>query len=381
MKNYAIKYYQDEHEFYTTVLTYEYLSKISETLKYQGRGKLGYQRELNSIHYNRIKKSILNRNSKYKDFSALVSPTSIILGINRVDFEKIDKEERDKDLFIFNFDDNIRCFHVIDGQHRIKGIGLAAEEDKELLKYQLNIIILVIEENKKRVEVNVFSDINSKAKPLQMELTILSKYEYELLERSDDIDIDEHIAINAAFKLNDKKGTVWENGIKIDPNNKNGVGIVSFRSFYDSIKMICQNYSEENNTFYQASFEDRISYIDDISEKVVNDILIPFWNIIEQKWQGCFQTNTYAFNLEKYNIRYRTEYYLQKTMGVKALHIILRDELNKYDYNIEKTFISIEDIIAKSNVSSIEWLVGKRFAGLSSESGFKKIAEIINNAE
>lgn len=377
MKNYAIRYYQDNHEFYTTVLTYEVLSNISKTLKYKGRGQLGYQRELNPIHYNRIKKSILNRNEQYKDFSALVSPTSIILGINRVDLEKMNKNKKDGNLFEFEFDESFKCFHVIDGQHRIKGISLASEEDKDLLKYELNVIILVIEKNKKRVEVNVFSDINSKAKPLKMELTILAKYEYELLEESEDIVVDEHIAINAAFKLNDRKNTVWENGIKIDPNNKKGPGIISFKAFYESIKIICQNYSDENESFYEDSFENKIEYIDEVSDYIVNDILIPFWNIIMKKWEKCFQNNVYAFNLEKYKIRYKTDYYLQKTMGVKSLHLILKEELNKANYDIEKALLNIKKIILNSSINSEDWLVGKRFAGLSSESGFKKIAQII----
>ncbi|PKM51466.1 MAG: hypothetical protein CVV02_05885 [Firmicutes bacterium HGW-Firmicutes-7] len=379
MKYYAIKYKQDKNDFFTTVLSFKTVNAISEALIYSKENKYGYQRELNEIHYKKIKNSIMRRNRT--DIGNLVSPTSIVLGINRSDLNKLKIIAIKDDVYELDINEDNKIFRIIDGQHRLKGFELAAIDDDTLLHYQLNVIILIVEEGKRRIEVKAFSDINTKAKPLKMDLTILATYNYDLLEESPDINIDEHIAIRVAYKLNEysKSENVWRNGIKLDVNSPKSPGIVGFKSFYESINTICLNTMRVNKNTLPDSFNDKIMYIDDISDVVTYDIIVPFWELVREKWIECFKKEVYFYNYEDYITFFDETYYIQKTMGVKSLHIMLKDCLENNHYDIDASLDKIRHILKNSTTNAEDWIIGGKFMGLSSESGFKKIAELISS--
>lgn len=383
MINYALRYFQDEHEFYSTVLSLKQVIHSAKPQIYKKNGELGYQRTLNELHYIKIKNSIIKR--KADDISTLVSPTSIVIGIDRKRIGELNLLEIENDLFKLDFDESKELFRVIDGQHRLEGFKLALDSNPELIEYKFNVIIMIIEEGKKRVEVNMFSDINSKAKPLKMDLTLLAKYNYDLLEQAENIDISEHIAIRIAYKLNemDTGNNVWRNGIKIDINDPTSPGIVGFKSFFESVRPICINVDKilGKSLDSNSSYDIKIKYIDEVSELLVSQVFSPFWVKVSNNWGKAFKESKYHHNYDYLNIIYDTNYYIQKTMGVKALHIILKECLEENDYNLTTAFMAINNIFNKTSIDTTDWEVGGRFSGLSSESGFKKISRIIKGEE
>lgn len=370
----ALRYFQGDQEYFITVLPFDILKKITTTLVYGVDEPYGYQRKLNPSHFKKISRSIINKSNE------LVSPTSIVLGINRSDFDCLLKE---------NIDDNIynlfihipeegeeRPYRIIDGQHRLKGLELASEKDGDLLNYELSVILMIVEDGKRRREVKVFNNINSKAKPLKMDLTILALYKYDLLEMVEEFDVKEHIAIKVAHILNESSDSVWKNAIKLDINNSNSIGIIGFKTFFESITPICEQLVQKEPGFETLDFEGKLLYVNKQAEIISRDLLIPCWNMVYKKWDDCFETIIGYSNLEEVSTFYHKDYYLQKTMGAKSINGIIGKLLIE-EGNLESTLQSFSRRIGSSNLTSKSWKVGGEFSGLSSEAGFRKIRELI----
>lgn len=367
----ALRYFQADQEYFITVLPFRLINKITNTLVYGEDEPYGYQRELNPLHYKKIFKSIAKENNE------LISPTSIVLGINRSDFNTLEKQEITDSIYrlFFNIQDN-SPFRTIDGQHRLKGLELASDKNADLLDYQLSVIIMIIEDQYRRREVEVFNNINSRAKPLKMDLTILALYKYDLLEKVEEFDIKEHIAIKVAHILNGDSESVWKNAIKLDVNNSNSIGIIGFKTFYESIIPICERLIPNDIYFYDLDFNAKLSFVNEQAEIISHNLLIPCWNIIYLKWPDCFIKNISFNNLEEFNTLYNKDFYLQKTMGAKSINGIIGHILNEEE-QVSDALNRFRKRINNSNLTSKSWKIGGEFSGLSSEAGFKKIRELI----
>jgi DGQHR domain-containing protein len=187
----AFKYAQHRQEYISLVLPFEVIHNISKVLVY-GDDKYGYQRKLNERHYKTIKKGIV------KD--KIILPTSIILSVDSDYINHIIKLRTENDSLVdiaFNLSE--REFRIVDGQHRIKGLEEASKEDPSVKNFLLNVIILVTEKHNRAVEVEVFRDINSKAKKIKTDLTYLAIHNYELLEHKEIEDLARHLTIKTAY--------------------------------------------------------------------------------------------------------------------------------------------------------------------------------------
>lgn len=377
MKVNALYYIQgnsnNKQEYYSTVLNFKLLDQISTTLIY-GDDEYGYQRKLNQKHYKKIAKSIQE--------SELISPTSIVLGVNKSYVNEIINHIEDN-IYTLNLSSTTtEKFRIIDGQHRINGLKEARKKDPQIDSYNLSVIIMVIDDDKRRVEAKVFKDINSKAKPLKMDLAILALYKYDILEQVREIDIREHVGIKIAYLLNEKN-PIWKNAIALDVNGSNINGCVGFKTFYESIKSICTIYIEEKeiDDIKDKSFEEILSFVDRKSNEIVNEIIEPCWEIVRDRWPSCFLNNSIIlYNFEEFEIMFNKKYYIQKTMGCKAINGLISEVLlNNNSKDIEDSIIIFKKMIFVSEVSDEDWKVGKRFSALSSEAGFKKIRSIIKN--
>lgn len=372
MKNYnALKYFQENQEYFITVMPFSVVNNISYALIY-GENDYGYQRALNQSHYKKICRSAMKTDE-------LISPTSIVLGVNKSEFINNIELEREN-IFNLKINENDKIFRIIDGQHRLKGLEIAACNKEELYNYNLSVIIMVIDDKKRRTEVKVFNDINSKAKPLKMDLTILALYKYDILEKVKDIDIKEHVAVKIAYVLNEGYSTnsIWKNAIKLDVNNYNSIGIIGFKTFYESIHPICDMLiNNEKEIINKNSFDEIFSYVDNKAKEIANGLLGPCWEVIYYKWNECFRKPVEITNYEEIETFFDTDYYLQKTMGTKAINWLIYDYLKENNGNVENAIIQFKERIQKSMLSNNDWKVGGRFLGLSSESGFKKIKELI----
>lgn len=400
MKRIVNEYYQYDQRFLTTILNYETLINNSEVLHY-GETSYGYQRAVNKLHLNRMVNTL-------KNTSEILSPTSIILGVNSSEIDKcleevsiyqnIDFYDEKEKLWILDINKmkNFK-FRIIDGQHRIsafeKYLSDAPKEDKKAdhLKktYLFNVVIVVLDDADRIKEVELFRTINSKAKPLKTDLAMLAKYNYEILfKRTKEIDSLEHIKARIIFKLNEEyshtENPYWTNGIKVDVNNSQALGSIGFKAFSESIHGIVKKYVDSKSKLFEEllkkDFPEVNKFLDESAQDIVENVLLPVWKTVFKKWDKTVSEKKNIKNEEIEVTYYDKNYYIQQTMGVKSLHGLLNELFATYEEMIDDIY-KFESIIENSSLKSEDWKKNGKMRGLSSEAGFKIIREIIKNQE
>lgn len=363
----AFYYEQNGQEYISLVLPFYVINNISKVLVY-GKDEYGYQRELSENHYKEIKKSLLNDN--------IILPTSIILSVNKEDIiHKIYR--RDNSLIQLDIDLHEKLYRIVDGQHRLKGLEEASKEKPELENFMINVIILLTEKVNRLVEVETFIDINSKAKKIKTDLTVLAKYNYEILGEKEITDIDKHMSIKVAYMLQAKiEDSVWKNAIKFDGNSSKGEGIIEVNAFTKAISPLVKTIIDKKGLMYSNKIND----IDKVAYEVAK-VISDGWKIVYDKWSICFAENIEKDLDNNFIITYYSaKYYIQKTTGANALNMILNDTLRE-SFNIEEGMNTFKNILKSSLIKSEDWLVGKKFSGLTSGSGFKKAKNFIMNKQ
>ncbi|MBC2919672.1 MULTISPECIES: DNA sulfur modification protein DndB [Staphylococcaceae] len=395
MRRLVNQYFQYNQRFLTTTLNFETLNNVSEVLKY-GEHKLGYQREVNELHLSRMVHTL-------KETNDILSPTSIILGVNSYDIEKcLEELAITADIDLYSQENLLLLdtgkidfkFRIVDGQHRIAAFNkllsdpTIEEEKKENLmhNYLFNIVIVVLEEKNRIDEVEIFRAINSKAKPLKTDLAMLAKYKYEIYFKKRDIDLVEHIKTRIIFILNENEMQYdipyWVNGIKVEVNDKQALGSIAFKAFGDSINKIVKQYvnkrKEKFETLLEEDFEGIDNELNHSATELIKELLLPAWDTIFEKWPESFKETKSIQLMEVEKTYYNKNYYIQQTMGVKSLHGLLSDIYLETN-NVVETIHEFKELIKKSSLTSADWEKNGKMKGLSSEAGFKIIREMIKN--
>ncbi|RZJ47892.1 MAG: DGQHR domain-containing protein, partial [Chryseobacterium sp.] len=336
----------------------------------------GYQRKPNKIHYNKIK------NYALKEIDNFVLPTSIILGADQDYITSISKTKAEN-ITEFEIDINKKNFRIVDGQHRIAGLREAAVKEAAVNNFMLNVIVVVSDPKHRSVELEIFSDINSRAKRINTDLAELARYDYQIKES--DVHIEEinmHIGIKTAHFLKEQEGdNVWQNAIKFDIHSEVSIGIIGITLFTDSIKGIIDSFIK--NSPFKGDIHNGQEVIDycQLSANEIGKFLNNVWNkIIKEKWSIAFKQDIIKNDEgDLVNILYSKDYYVQKGIGVKSLNAIISQEVSKNGFGLE-TQENIKKIIFNSKVKIEHWKNGGSFAGFNSESGFSKIQKMILNA-
>ncbi|MBC2024612.1 DGQHR domain-containing protein [Listeria booriae] len=403
MRRIALKYTQYNQVFYSTTLNYSTLNSIAEVLEY-GDNPYGYQRALDKTHLKRMVASLKSKE--------VLSPTSIILGVNEEFIEKIvspinDSIEHESTVDVenakyINFDLEIthNKFRIIDGQHRLaafrKYIENLEEHDPEyelmMNKYTFSVIIVLIKDENRSAEVEMFRSINSKAKRLKLDLAMLAEYKYQILEKKKDIDYIFHIKTRVIYSLINDRGeeclNCWINGIKVDVAEKNPLGIVGYKAFYDSIdKILKLSYFDvtlENMKVESRCLNDEKRFalinstLDGLSKSLVMDLLIPAWEMVHAKWTDAFKEKDIVHNGEIERVYYNNDYYIQQTMGVYAINNLISEVFEK-EGSYKAAVKEFSYIIGMSKLTSQSWKKKGLMRGLSSEAGFRIIKSMIKN--
>ncbi|MGZ4055304.1 MAG: DGQHR domain-containing protein [Bacteroidia bacterium] len=374
-----IRYKQNQNEFLTTVLPFHIIDKYSEVLEY-GRNPDGYQRSPNKIHYLKVKSYITTNQNEFK------FPSTIILGADKAVLSKglIKKDTCGEFMDYSDLKLTIKLFRIVDGQHRIAGLREAMKDIPSIKDFLLPVTIIISTENKKSTELEIFTQINSTAKRISTDLAELAKYNYQIREKSvNEKDVIMHVSIKTAYKLKEKGvNSIWNSGIKFDIHSEVTLGIVGVTSFCESIKGIVEFYVDKKRIKKLILDENKdglINYCDKEAD-VISALIDNIWNtVVFEKWSSCFKKLVVKDeNNELVDIFYSKEYYIQHTLGVKAINVILGDSLKLLDTGK----VSTEDfkkIIFNSKVSVRDWSKGGPFSGLSSESGFSKVRKMIRN--
>ncbi|MBS1571273.1 MAG: DGQHR domain-containing protein [Bacteroidetes bacterium] len=379
MKFPAIKYSQTNYSLISTVLPFEIVNRKSKTLIY-GIDEGGYQRIQDEKHYLNIK--------KYVETGNFVFPNSIVLAIDESQLSKIESAQ-DQGITFLNFDDTQDVlFRVVDGQHRLLGIEKASQLNSKLLNLNLQISIIITPNNKRSVEMEIFSNLNSKAKRLKTDLIELARYDFRILEdKIGSRDLNSHISINTAFNLNENTSVdnVWQNAIKIDIHSENRIGIIGVTAFSESISGIVASYiSLKQNEVEQLDDSELIAFSRSAS-KDISQFLINCWKIVNDKWPKTFLDPHKMLDIDNQykSIIYDPNFYIQKTLGCKSIGYLISDILkDQFDNTFNIGAIeSFRTIIYDSKLNDFDWKLGKTLSGISSESGFKKVTKIIKNEE
>ncbi|UKB83343.1 DGQHR domain-containing protein [Chryseobacterium sp. MEBOG06] len=382
MKFPAIKYNQSNYRLVSTVLPFNLINRLSKTLIY-GKDEGGYQREQDQKHFLNIK--------KYIETNDFIFPNSIILAIDEVKFQEIVSYDHDnKSLVYLNFEKiNDIVFRVVDGQHRLLGIQNAILKDELLEELQLQISIILTPANKRSIEMEIFSNINSKAKRLKTDLIELAKYDYRIIENKVGKDeLNQHIAINTAFYLNENftSSNVWQNAIKIDIHGEHKIGIIGVKAFSEAISGIIASYlNKDSNKISSLDVSNDLIIYSRNTAKELSEFIIKAWQIVYKKWNNTFLDPHKIIDIDNQykSIIYNPSFYIQKTLGCKSINYILHDLLkqkfgNKFN---QEVLLEFEKIIFESKLNDSDWLLGKTLSGISSESGFNKVSRIIKNEE
>lgn len=367
MKVQVLRYNQNNQEFITTVLTAELLIKISKVLTYN-QDPEGYQREANKIHYNKIKKYILDNTDNF------ILPTSIILGVDKS--EIINKLNSDNNGTYLTIDESACIFRVVDGQHRIEGLKKAIEIRQDIKNFTLPITIVLSNEHRRSIELEIFTDINSKAKRINTDLAQLAKHNYEILEQTIN-EINKHISIKTAYKLKEKKEGVWSNAIKFNIQRDFNIGIIGVNMFSESILPIIDSYLKNKTLPDKSAKIEIIKFCDEASTFLADFLDILWTDIVYKKWNISFQKEIIQNEFgEIINTYYSNKYYIQKGIGTNSINSFFAEmvSINGFD---EKSISEIRRKINSSSLKSEDWINGGIFSGYNSGSGFNKIKKLL----
>lgn len=368
----VFKYSQNNQEYLSLILPLHIIAQISRVLVY-GEDDDGYQRKPNKSHYNKIKKYALEN----PDFKI---PTSIILGVDKLTILN-HLSQKDNDFFL-DIDLSKQIFRIVDGQHRIYGLSEAAKVNPKIGEFELNVIIILSQENRRSVELEVFTDINSKARRISIDLAELAKHDYQIKEhRVISSEVNKHIGIKTAYFLKTLDGqNVWQNAIKFDIHSEITLGIIGVNMFAETIESIINKYlSDTNQRSLSLQGKELIEYCSDAASHI-SSFLDSAWNkIIKEKWHSAFKEDI-IMNDEGQLVKifYRKDYYIQKGLGIKSINPIIGEIVMSRGIN-EKSLSELKRIITSSKVKIDHWKTGGPFSGFNSESGFSKIRKMILN--
>jgi len=375
----ALKYYQSKYSLLSTVLPFNIVYKKSKTLIY-GKDEGGYQRIQDEKHYLKIKKYIEEGN--------FVFPNSIVLAIDEDQLSKIISDVAENIVFLKFEEHEEFLFRVVDGQHRLLGIENAAHTDESLLELKLQISIIVTQSNRRSIEMEIFSNLNSKAKRLKTDLIELAKYDYRILEdKIGPKELNPHIAINCAYMLNEdtEKDNVWQNAIKIDIHAENKIGIVGVTAFSEAVSGIVASYINLHKEKIESLNDRELIHFSKEAAEELSKFLILTWKIVKQKWPKAFLDPYKILDIDSQykSITYDPNFYIQKTLGCKSVCYLLSDILREQFDSIFsfEAINSFKSIIGNCKLHDYDWKLGKTLSGISSESGFKKVTKILRNEE
>lgn len=377
-KLFGIKYIQEENWYISLVLPMKYIIENSSVLIYGEDEEYGYQRAPKKTHYTKIAKQVL------EDQKRSVSPNSVILGINQEDFEKkmyIKNEQNCGNQTLLELElsnDSDLKYRIIDGQHRIKGFEEAIKKCEsnnkrvQLEDFCVNVIIMLLDKEHRLPEVYAFSDINSKAKPLKMDLTILAEYQYLLKEQPKEINSANFLATKVIMLLNKgEKCKYWTNGIIIDVNSSSRVGCIGFKTFLESILPICKSkldhFGEES---LPGNFKDKCNVLYSFADEIYCQ-LSECWNLVFEKWP-ITKEQWLVEGDENILTYYNKDYYLQRTMGTYAINKLIVESIRD-----NGSIDQFKKIIELCHLTIKDWSVDGQFAGISSLSGVNRIKETV----
>ncbi|MDE5832352.1 MAG: DGQHR domain-containing protein, partial [Desulfovibrio sp.] len=206
-----------------------------ERLDPENANEKGYQRLLNKSRAKKIADYII----KGQDTRDVFLPTSIFMATEK------DIKFNPSNNTIEIDTNEIGSFNIVDGQHRIEGLKLAAEKDQRVLEFEIPVNIgvnlneieqmchfLIVNTTQKSVEEGVAQRIKARlSSQIDVEkMPSLPKWILNSVQKSEDSK-----ALGYIDYLNSSLTSPWKNKIKM-ANTESKEGVINQKSFVKAIK-------------------------------------------------------------------------------------------------------------------------------------------------
>lgn len=377
MKIPIFEYNQNNNELISAIIPFGVLNANSHVLIY-GKSSGGYQREPDEKHFNNIKKYVL-------DEPNFIFPTSIILGVDKDVISEVISVKNGMKFIQLQDNSKNKIFRIIDGQHRIRGIKAALSDRPILNNLLLNVVILKTNANRRSQEMEIFNTINAKSKRIKVDLIKLANFEYRIIEKIiNKIELNEHICMQVAYLFNEDKNpaNVWHNAIKFGIHEEEKVGIIGVNAFSESIKSYVSKFLVDTKNNWSSLKDDDMIFFARSSSKEIKLFLDEIWKLIREKWGAAFNEDSedidYDFEVKKFS--YNKKYYIQKTLGTKAINYLIGQIANNKNSNTAldpKNIEVFKEYLQNTKLKTSDWEMGNTFSGYSSESAFNKVRDMI----
>lgn len=362
----AAQIHQGGLKLYATSLTVEHLGIENfysiDTLDPNDKADTGYQRFVEEIRAKRLADYLIDGQREGDAFL----PTSIFLATNKT-------IEFDPEKSVLSFEiDRIGPFNVVDGQHRIRGLLLAAEHEPSFKKFEFPVVIavgldvvsqmchfLIVNTTQRSIDKAIAQQIIARlTKMIELEkIPTIPRWIRRQVEKGDDAR-----ALSIAEYLNAEISSPWKKKIKMANTLESPDFTVTQKSFVESLKKYVLTPS--------------------------NPIMGQGWELDKQKkcllnyWQAVAET--ISIPEEEIN-----ETVLFKTTGANFFHMlsttIFIHLASKRDYSVR----SIENLLKRgfANLPSEDlkigtpeyWTTGGEASGLN-QGAVRKLASSMSQA-
>jgi DGQHR domain-containing protein len=213
----------------------------------------GYQRLLNKGRAKKLADYIVNGQETKDAFL----PTSIFIATDKNIAFNPSNNTIEIDI------DEVGPFNVVDGQHRVEGLKMAADKDKRVLEFEVSVNIainlpeivqmchfLIVNTTQKSVEEGVAQRIRARlTKAMDIDETPnLPKWILNSVQKGED-----DKALQYVDFLNTERDSPWKNKIRM-ANDDSGDGTINQKSFVKAIK---KYILVANNPFFNTENDDR----------------------------------------------------------------------------------------------------------------------------
>lgn len=356
----ALKIKQVNNELYITVMKAVDLLRYAKIDYWDENNPQGYQRPLSE---RRIAKAV-----NYLLFEDKIFPTTIVVNIRgKVDFFPVHKIGDFGEYGLLRIPEKSLPFWIIDGQHRIMAIALAARENPIYENYPIPVTLLVLPT--KYDEMRIFYVINSRQKSVPTSLAqrhlklAISKMGVEEIKRYEvKRKVMAALSLFIVDILREDFESPWYKKILLPNEKRRATHVISQTSFADSIGILLSKLPQED-------FD--LSKIDESSKKIAL-LLKNYWNALKEIFPDAFEL--------------AEDYTIQKTIGCYVFHIIFpniytlckkkndfsKEAMKNFLMEMFKNFSKTTGIIINSNFWN-KW-IGNPLATGSGMKNVKKLA-------
>jgi DGQHR domain-containing protein len=356
----AFKIKQAGVDLYSTVMKGIDLLKYGKIDRWDEDNPLGYQRPLLE---RRVAKA-----TNYLLFEDKIFPTSVLINVRKkIEFFPVNSIEGIGEYGILMIPEDSLPFWIIDGQHRLMAIALAARENPEYENYPIPVTILSLPD--RYSEMRIFYVVNSRQKSVP---TALAQRHLKLSVSVRGLD--EIRRYEARRKVMAALATHIVDDLRNDPNSP----------WYG--KVLLPNERRRGHLISQTSFADSIGILltklppEDFSTDKLDECLTRIASILKDYWNSLKDLFPEAFEIPE-------DYTIQKTVGCYVFHLLfphiyslLKRTGDFSKDNIKKILTKTFENFAKANGIKMNSEFWNKWTGdpLATGTGMKTVRKLAN---